>query len=120
MSKASIRKIAKDDVVLARVNEQPWAGSNIAEVFRSGGGTRMSCGIHELFASDTVIEKAPVDDVLFILEGEMEIESDGVRQTFRAGDFAYLHAGARQRFIVRNRVKHIYVTYPCDWREGDT
>ena len=116
MSKMSIRKIAKDDIVLERVKAKPWAGSNIAEIFSSGGGTRMSCGIHELFASETVVEKAPVDDVLFILEGEIEIESDGKTEKFKAGDFAYLHAGARQRFVVRERVKHIYVTYPCDWR----
>ncbi|HUW33848.1 MAG TPA: cupin domain-containing protein [Planctomycetota bacterium] len=113
----SITKVAKDDVVLQPVHEGPWAGSNLAEVFSSTGRTRMSCGVHELFASDTVVDKAPVDDVLFILEGEIEIESDGKKETFRAGDFAYLHAGARQRFVVRNRVKHIYVTYPCNWQQ---
>jgi ethanolamine utilization protein EutQ len=75
----------------------------------------MSCGVHELFASVTVVEKAPVDDVLYILEGEIEIDADGVAETYRAGDFAYLHAGARQTFTVRDRVKHIYVTYPRDW-----
>jgi len=113
----SIRKIAKDKIVFVPVQEKPWAGSKIAEIFSAAGGTRMSCGIHELFASDTVIEKAPVDDVLFILEGEIEITAGGKTEKYKAGDFAYLHAGARQRFVVQNRVKHIYVTYPSDWRQ---
>jgi len=113
----SIKKVARGDVVLQPVQDGPWAGSNIVEIFSSAGDTRMSCGVHELFASETVIDKAPVDDVLFILEGEIEIECDGKKETFRAGDFAYLHAGARQRFVVRDRVKHVYVTYPRDWRQ---
>ena len=76
-------------------------------------------GIHEIFASETVVEAAPVDDVLYILEGEIEIEAGGVRQTYRAGDFAYLHGGFRQKFIVRNRVKHIYICYPANWKKED-
>jgi ethanolamine utilization protein EutQ (cupin superfamily) len=77
----------------------------------------MSCGIHEIFASEIIVEKAPVDDVLYVLEGEIEIEAGGAAETFRAGDFAYLRAGARQRFIVRDRVKHVYVCYPGNWKE---
>jgi len=114
----SIRKVDKSEVVLQEVQDQPWAGSKIAEVFPSTGNTRMSCGVHEILESETVIDKAPVDDVLFILEGEIEIESGEDHETYGAGDFAYLHAGAGQRFLVRDRVKLIYVTYPCNWREG--
>lgn len=111
----SIRKVSKESVVLSRIPNGAWSGSNIAEVFPAAGETRMSCGIHELFASETVVEKAPVDDVLYILEGEIEIESDGIVEKYQAGDFAYLRAGARQKFTVAERVKHIYVTYPCNW-----
>ena len=114
----SIRKVAKNEVVLEEVQDQPWVGSKVAEVFPSTGNTRMSCGVHEILESETVIEEAPVDDVLFILEGEIEIESDEDHEEYTAGDFAYLHAGARQRFLVRDRVKLVYVTYPCNWREG--
>lgn len=111
----SVKKISKESVVLNKVSDGVWSGSNIAEVLPATGDTRMSCGIHELFASETVVDNAPVDDVLYILEGEMAIESGGVIEKFQAGDFAYLRAGARQRFIVRDRVKHIYITYPCNW-----
>ena len=110
-----IKKISKESIVLSRIPDGIWSGSNIAEVFPATGDTEMSCGIHELFASETIIEHAPVDDVLYILEGEIEIDSDGVVRKYQAGDFAYLRAGARQTFRVRNRVKHIYVTYPRNW-----
>ncbi|NQU44242.1 DUF861 domain-containing protein [bacterium] len=111
----TIKRIPKESIALNKVPNGIWSGSNIAEVFPADGDTRMSCGIHELFASETIVEKAPVDDVLYILEGAIEIDSDGVVERYEAGDFAYLRAGARQKFTVRDRVKHIYVTFPCNW-----
>jgi len=114
----ALAKIAGESIVLSQVADGAWAGSNLAEIFPATGDTRMACGIHELFASETVVEKAPVDDVLYILEGEIEIDADGVVETYRAGDVAYLRAGSRQKFTVRERVKHLYVTDPCDWSNG--
>ena len=111
----SVEKISRESIVLSEVPDGAWSGSNIAEILPAAGDTRMSCGIHEIFASETVVEKAPVDDVLYILEGEIEIDADGITEKFQAGDFAYLRAGARQKFTVRDRVKHIYVTYPRNW-----
>ena len=113
----SILKKAEQEIELRPIQEGPFAGTNICEVFDTSGKTRMSCGIHEVPASETIVENAPVDDVLYILEGEIEIEAGGVTQTYRAGDFAYLYAGVRQRFIVRDRVKHIYVCYPGNWKQ---
>jgi len=52
---------------------------------------------------------------LYILEGEIEIDSNGVTEKYQAGDFAYLQAGVKQKFIVSEHVKHIYVSYPCNW-----
>ena len=114
----SIKKISKASIFLSKIHDGIWSGSNIAEIFPAVGDTKMSCGIHELFTSETVVENAPVDDVLYILEGEIEIDSDGVINNYQAGDFAYLRAGARQKFTVRDRVKHIYVTFPCNWTNG--
>ncbi len=111
----TIKRIPAESVVLNAVPDGPWRGSNLAEVFAADGDTRMSCGVHEILTSGTVVDEAPVDDVLCILEGEIEIESDGVVETFQAGDFAYLRAGARQVYTVRERVKLVYVTYPCNW-----
>ncbi|MFH1612653.1 MAG: cupin domain-containing protein [bacterium] len=111
----SIKKVLKESIVLNTISDGIWAGSNIAEIFPATGDTKMSCGIHELFESERIVEKAPVDDILYILEGEIEISSDGVVEKYQAGDFAYLCAGSRQIFTIRNRVKHIYISYPCNW-----
>ena len=113
----NIKRVPRESLVSRKMSGGIWDGSNIAEVFPADGDTKMSCGIHELFASEAVIENSPVDDVLYILEGELELESDGVVEKFRSGDFAYLRAGTRQIFRVRDRVKHIYVTYPRNWAQ---
>ena len=111
----SIKKVSKESIVSNRITEGTWINSELAEIFPATGDTNMSCGVHELFAGEIIVEKAPVDDVLYILEGELEIDSDGTVEKYQAGDFAYLRAGARQVFTVRDRVKHIYVTFPCNW-----
>ena len=113
-----IIKRSKAEVVFTPITEGPFAGSTISEVFDTSGATAMACGIHEIPASVTIVEKAPVDDVLYILEGAIEIEADGVSHTYRSGDFAYLRAGARQKFTVKDRVKHLYVCYPGNWKVG--
>jgi len=74
----SIKKISKQSIVLNKIPDGTWANTNIAEIFPAVGDTKMSCGVHELFASEIIVEKAPVDDILYILEGEMEIESNGI------------------------------------------
>lgn len=76
----SIKKISKESIVLSKIPDGIWSGSNIAEILPATGDTKMSCGIHEILASETVVEKAPVDDVLYILEGEIEIDSDTRRE----------------------------------------
>jgi ethanolamine utilization protein EutQ (cupin superfamily) len=111
-------KRSREDIVFLPIGQGPFAGSRIAEVFDTSGDTVMSCGIHEIPASVTQVEKAPVDDVLYILEGEIDIESNGVRQTYRPGDFAYLRKGERQTFSVKDRVKHLYVCHPGNWKES--
>jgi len=114
----ALLKRAKEAITFTTIPSGEFAGSQIAEIFDTSGDTRMSCGIHEVSNADVIVEVAPVDDVLYILEGEIEIEADGVRQTYHAGDFAYLRAGARQRYIVRDHVKHIYVCFPSNWKNG--
>ncbi len=109
-------KIAKEDITFQSFSEGLWAGTRIAEVLPTTGTTRMSSGIHEMGPVDAVVEQAPVDDVLYILDGEITIEADDKTATYRAGDFAYLFACARQHYRVEKYVKLIYVCYPRDWK----
>lgn len=109
-------KIARNDITFQAFTEGLWAGTRIAEVFSTTGTTRMSSGIHEMGPVDTVVDKAPVDDVLYILEGSITIEADGKVATYQAGDFAYLFAGARQHYTVTEHVKLVYICYPRNWK----
>jgi ethanolamine utilization protein EutQ (cupin superfamily) len=110
-----VRRVPAEKIVLKPITEGMWKGTNINEIFPSTGDTDMSAGIHEIFKGEYVVEKAPVADVLHILEGEIEIEADGVTETFGPGDFAYLTIGVPQKYTVSDRVKLVYVTYPANW-----
>ena len=113
----SFLKVAATDIALQPVTDVPrWVGSNLAEVFTGGQDVRMAAGLHEIFKSGTPEPNPVVDDLLYILEGEIEVQVGEQRETFRAGDFAYLSAGPARLYIVRDRVKLIYVTYPSDWQ----
>ena len=112
-----MKKVAAEDIALKPVMDVPrWAGSNIAEIFDTSGETRMACGIHEIFTSETVEADRVVDDLLYILEGEIEIRSDEQTEVFKAGDFAYVPAKTTVTYVVREHVKLIYVVYPASWK----
>ena len=112
-----MKKVAAEDIALKPVMDVPrWAGSNIAEIFDTSGETRMACGIHEIFKSETVEADRVVDDLLYILEGEIEIRTDKQSEVFKSGDFAYVPAKTTVTYVVREQVKLIYVVYPASWK----
>jgi len=112
-----IKKVAEANIALKPVTDVPrWVGSNLAEIFDTTGETRMACGIHEIFKSETVEANRVVDDLLYILEGEIEIRTDKQTEVFKAGDFAYVKAQTTVTYVVRKHVKLIYVVYPAAWK----
>lgn len=113
----SFLKVAKEDIELKPVADVPrWIGSNIAEIFAGGGDVRMAAGIHEILRSETLEPNPVVDDLLYILEGEIEVRIGDRSEVYHAGDFAYLSAGPARTYVVSDRVKLVYVTYPSDWQ----
>jgi ethanolamine utilization protein EutQ (cupin superfamily) len=112
-----IKKVASEKISLKPVTDVPrWLGSNMAEIFDTSGETRMACGIHEIFTSETVEANRVVDDLLYILEGEIEIRTDKQKEVFRAGDFAYVPAKITVTYAVSKYVRLIYVVYPASWK----
>jgi ethanolamine utilization protein EutQ (cupin superfamily) len=110
-------RVAAKDITLKPITDVPhWAGSRLAEVFDTSGKTRMACGIHEIFTSETISADRTVDDILYILEGEIEIRMDGRSEVFRPGDFAYIATGTTVTSVVKEHVKLIYVVYPANWK----
>ncbi|NLX04895.1 MAG: DUF861 domain-containing protein [Phycisphaerae bacterium] len=112
-------KVAGKDVQLRPFEGMArWAGTRIVEIFDTSGKTRMGCGIHEIFKSETTEPDRTVDDILYILEGEVEIRFGDRSETFRSGDFAYLSAGITVTYVVPERVKLMYVVYPANWKSA--
>ena len=112
-----IKKVVSAKIALKPVTDVPrWSGSNIAEIFDTSGQTRMACGIHEIFTSETVEKDRVVDDLLYILDGEIEIRSDQQKEVFRDGDFAYVPAKMTVTYAVSKYVNLIYVVYPASWK----
>jgi len=110
-------KVAAKDIKLQPVTEPPrWAGSRLAEVFDTSGKTRMACGIHEISKTEVAEADRVIDDLLYILEGEIAIRMGDRTEVFRAGDFAYIAANTTVTYIVKDRVKLIYVVYPANWK----
>lgn len=115
--KESLLKVEKDSMVLKPVINVPvWKGSNIAEAFDSDGKTKLAAGVHEIFPSEVVVTM-DTDDILYMLEGELEIEVNGVKKKYHAGDFAYLYKNTEVIFKVLKYSKQIYVSYPANWKE---
>ena len=113
---SALIKCSRENIEMVTVTEGRWAGSTLGEIFESGGDTRMACGIHDIPASETIAENPLVDDILYILDGEIEISCDDLTETFVQGDFANLRAGVSRKFVVPQRVRVLYVTYPCMWK----
>lgn len=112
-----LMKVAAKDIRLQPVTDPPqWAGTRIAEIFDTTGRTRMACGIHEIFQTEVVSSDRDIDDVLYILEGQIEIRVGDHVEVFREGDFAYVAAAGAVTYIVKDRVKLIYVVYPANWK----
>jgi ethanolamine utilization protein EutQ (cupin superfamily) len=111
-------KVSAETIKLQPVKEVPrWVGSNLAEIFDTTGKTRMACGIHEIFTSETTEADRIVDDLLYILDGEIEIRMGEQTEIFRKGDFAYVPAGTTVIYAVKSYVQLIYVVYPANWKE---
>ena len=75
----------------------------------------MSAGIHEIFPSEVTCTME-TDDILYILEGEIEIEVNGLIKTYCPGDFAYLYKGTKVTIRVAKYDKHVFISYPADWK----
>jgi ethanolamine utilization protein EutQ len=79
----------------------------------------MGAGIEYL--EDVVIDwTVTYDEVLFIHEGRITIESGGESHDCGPGDIVWLPAGTALKYIARERVGYFYALYPVDWakRQG--
>ena len=94
----------------------PTGTTSIAREIDASTSRSLGAGIEYL--EDTVIEwTVTYDEVLFIHEGRLTIESGGERHDCVPGDIVWLPEGTSLKYIARERVAYFYALHPVDWAE---
>ncbi len=71
---------------------------------------QLDAGVWECEPNRHVIEAAPYDEFVYLLEGEIEvIAGDGSSETYRAGDSFVMPRGCRCTWDVKQPVRKLYV-----------
>ncbi len=116
MSKA---KIFKHSELTLKPAVTPTGTSSIARVINGEISRHMGGGI-EYLENTTIDWTVTYDEVLFIHEGTLTIELDGVRHECTPGDIVWLPNGTHLKYIAKERAGYFYALYPFDWaaRQG--
>ena len=94
----------------------PTGTTSIAREINASLSRSMGAGIEYL--EDTVIDwTVTYDEVLFIHEGRLTIESGGERHDCGPGDIVWLPEGTALKYVARERVGYFYALYPVDWAQ---
>jgi ethanolamine utilization protein EutQ len=97
----------------------PTGTTSIAREINPSLSRSMGAGI-EYLENAAIDWTVTYDEVLFIHEGRLTIESGGERHECGLGDIVWLPEGTSLRYIARERVGYFYAVYPVDWarRQG--
>lgn len=76
----------------------------------------LACGFMEMEESefDWTLD---YDEVDYVIEGTLEIKTEGEKIAGNAGDVIMIPKGSSISFSTPDRVKFFYVTYPANWSE---
>ena len=76
----------------------------------------LACGFMEMEESefDWTLN---YDEVDYVIEGTLEIKTEGRKVTGNAGDVIMIPKGSSISFSAPSHVKFFYVTYPANWSE---
>lgn len=94
--------------------------TTIARLINGANSDHIGAGI-EVLEDVSISWTVTYDEVLFIHEGEMEIETNGERWTCQPGDVVWLPNGTTLNYDSSNgRCAYFYALYPVDWakRQG--
>lgn len=97
----------------------PTGATTIARVIDASISREMGAGI-ECLEKATIDWTVTYDEVLFILEGPLTVEFDGVAHECNTGDIVWLPNGTRLKYIAKGRAAYFYAVHPVDWaaRQG--
>lgn len=94
--------------------------TTIARLINRSNSDHIGAGI-EVLENVSISWTVTYDEVLFIHEGEMTIETNGERWTCRPGDIVWLPNGTTLTYDSSSgRCAYFYALYPVDWakRQG--
>lgn len=116
MSKAMIFKHSE---MTLKPAVTPTGTSMIARVINGEISRHMGGGI-EYLENASIEWTVTYDEVLFIHDGTLIVELEGVQQECTPGDIVWLPNGTHLKYIARERVGYFYILYPFDWakRQG--
>ncbi len=78
-------------------------------------GSPMTAGIMGWSRADSFAWALDYDEVDYVLEGVLQLGTDGRVVEGRPGDVLYIPKGSKVVFGTPSRVRVFYVTYPANW-----
>jgi ethanolamine utilization protein EutQ (cupin superfamily) len=84
----------------------------ISRILTDDYGARMRIGLTD-FEPGTVESELTYDEALYIIEGEISVESDGVIQSLKPGDLLWMRRGRNLIYRADQPCRFIYVI-PAD------
>lgn len=92
----------------------PTGTTSIARLINPGNSRSLGAGI-EYIEATTIDWTVTYDEVLFLFEGELTVELDGIRHDCTVGDVIWLPEGTQLRYIATGRAGYFYALWPVDW-----
>jgi len=113
------KRIAPSGVVgvkTSTVKCEPFGqeGVTLKDIFTLGESPRIGCGLMEL--DHTSFEwTLTYDECLSIIDGYLEIETNGTIISGGAGDIIHIPKGSHVHYQTPTHARYAYFVYPADW-----
>lgn len=85
------------------------------DLFSLEESPRLGVGVMEM--EDTTFPwTLNYDEVDYVIEGKLDILTEGERVSAGEGELIFIPKGSRIQFSVTGKARFLYVTYPADWQ----
>ncbi len=86
------------------------------DLFTLSESPRLGCGIMEM-TNSTFDWHLKYDEIDYVISGELNIISNGVKTTAKAGEVVLIPKDSKIQFSVDGFARFLYFTYPANWAE---
>lgn len=85
------------------------------DLFSLEESPRLGVGVMEM-EDTTFLWTLNYDEVDYVIEGKLDILTEGERVSAGAGELIFIPKGSKIQFSVTGKARFLYVTYPADWQ----